>query len=256
MGIYYKDMFLKALDNKLLRWNGKLIRMGEKQYSTYEYPIDNLEAIWRFDGDNKNSWVDGYLDFTSSYVSYPDGGWPSSYSKCGIFGSAGAPYLDSSIWQIGDFSISLWFDASISVSPSQGFMITTAGNYYLRNGFVIGFEHIGHTGNPGKVYYGLAYSGVGDSIIVSDDSFIEGKWNHVVFTYNYSEKTYNLWLNGVDQGGNYYEIVPNYGRGVLGYNSTFNANALTNCKMASMFLYSKVLTETDVLNLYNNGNGN
>ena len=243
-------------DTYFLRINGKLTKFNDTILTRTtgggggNYPTNNLWALWRFDGNVEDSYDSN--DLGGGAISYPAGGYPESFDYSGRFGSGGYSYITDDIFKVDEnnaLSISVWFKAT---STATGNIFATAGNVYLRNGFQLVFN-----GN-GTMTYGISKSGVGGNF--KTISYTEDQWNHLVFTvYNDEELRYAVYLNNdLKDGGSYSNTADMYNIFHIGVTSDPGHHSpgwLNGCDLASMFVYTEILSESEVSQLYNSGSG-
>ncbi len=157
---------------------------------------------------------------------------------------------NNSLKLTGDFSFSLWFNAS-ALSGFQSLI----GNYTWESStFDRGFQLLLNNA-------GMAFRIFGSSSITlsASGTFTTNVWNHVVVTRKASTGT-KIYVNGSLSNSNTSIIDPIYAAthygsiGASKYNST-SVEYYFNGKMDAVNFWQKELSASNVTELYNSGNG-
>lgn len=213
----------------------------------------SLVSYYRMEGDSTDYW--GSNNGSDSSVSYG-----SSYGKVnqgaafnGSYISLGGSYFNPDHTQA--FSISLWFKTS--TTSNSAFISKQDGNSPY-----VGWIVMINNGETGAVSCQL-YSGSNQQLYsqTSGTSYNNGSWHHLVVTYDGSNSNsgLKLYLDGsLDVGS----TSP---QGTLGTISTstplYVANRYNNSGQNlngdedELGLWTKVLSSTEISNLYNGGSG-
>ncbi len=196
-----------------------------------------------------------------------------SYTNPGKSGASynfnGSSYIDlgNTALNFGtnSFSLSLWFN------PTSGnvlqMMISKAFWGGSISGFYLNLENR-YNSNQRAIAFGMNSGGYySTNATTSGFSYTVGSWNHVSVTWDSSAKSLKIYLNGVltttslVQGsavsgiGN---ISNSSYAGLIGAYIDSNGSSKTlyyNGKMDSIATWNKVLSSTEVIQLYNNGVG-
>jgi hypothetical protein len=229
------------MGNTILSYNADILNYNNipLMFNVPPYSIDNLTGIYRFNGDLTDS-APIYTGMTANNltgaVSYSSGGYPSSFAQCASIGVGGTPVLTSNVI-MGAFSYSFWF--SEPSTATGNFMSCT--NSGLRCWFIFNFNA------NSKLNTMINYSGVGGKSS-AQYFYTPNVWNHFVFTCD-GAKNYKMYLN-----------TPllesySYAASAINYPVQNLSGAGLGGKLASFFVYSRVLTTEEIINLYNGGLG-
>jgi hypothetical protein len=195
-----------------------------------------------------------------------------SYTASGKSGPAynfnGSSYIDvgNTTLNFGtnSFSLSLWFNPTsgnvLQMLLSKGFWGGSISGFYLNleNRFNSNQRGISFGMNSGGYY---STNGT-----TSGFSYNVGSWNHVVVTWDSTAKSLKIYLNGVQattsliQGSAVSGIsnISNSYAGLIGSYIDSNGTSRTlhySGLMDSVVTWNKVISSTEVTQLYNNGNG-
>jgi hypothetical protein len=156
---------------------------------------------------------------------------------------------------VNNFSFGLWFSPSVTITPGslanfsmlaeaqdQRFTSSRPDNYiyFLTNGQLL-FATFTPTNNVASI----------QTIWNSDE------WYHVFCTYESSTGTKKLFINGEVENsitgiaGNYFNTFTHFGLGAYNSTTSFSPSNAFNGKMANYMMYTKTLSEEEVLQNYN-----
>lgn len=209
------------------------------------YPTDSLWSIWRFNDSVEDEY--STHDLTNSPASYESGSIPSSYAKSAATFSGSVPTITDNVFMpVGAaLSLSMWIYPK-SAGPF-GRICGCAGNSYGRCAISI-------TIDANLLYWGKERSGYFGSIKTTSFT-LRDQWVHIVQT-TADGNTWKFYINGTKQSEATNTTNLNYNVFFVGNITPGNGNNyLTNCKLASMFVYTKELSQTEVNQLYNSGSG-
>lgn len=246
-------------EGKILTWNNRPIIDYTKSVTPPAYPTEGLIARYAFEENLSDSYG------TTDDITIDEG--TPTYTSDGKVGygmnmggtSWNLKFVDTSILDTMNydksFSISFWIyiGGNISVYP-QFFRpsIDDIGGWYGT-----GPNFFGRDGGT-QFTWGIGTDGVADAnfTITLDVS----TWTHLVFTYNKDTNTQTYYADGENLGtqvwggadvsmGALYHPIGNPTRGHTSW--PWPAGS----KYDQMYFYNRELTETDVLTLYNSGDG-
>ena len=150
----------------------------------------------------------------------------------------------------GDFSFSLWFNASVL----SGFKCLIGNYTWESSTFDRGFQLILIDTRMDFRLFGSSYI-----TLSASGTFTTNTWNHIVVTRKASTGT-KIYVNGSLNNSNTSTVNPIYAAtnyssiGASKYNST-NIEYYFNGKIDAVSTWSKELSATEVTDLYNTGNG-
>jgi hypothetical protein len=219
----------------------------------------NLVAFYNFDGDRNDSSGNGLnlsigLDCAYNYTDAKVGSSAIQFTKFGTcYRSAGLTYPNN-IWNLYNgntsASYSLWFKYTQDITFSGGCAWTFFGADYGNFGF-----SINPTYNTNEISFRLA--GVG--AIGNPITLIVGEWYHIVGTYDYITRKYKIYKNGyliVNEQPSMVAPWENYqGFAINGSGLDTRGEYGLPIIMDAVGLWNKELSYSEVLSLYNNGNG-
>lgn len=150
--------------------------------------------------------------------------------------------LASSISTGNNYTVSFWLNPdNISSGNSYIFSDSTTSPY---KGLALD-QGSGTAGGFGNFYY---YTG---SVNVVNNTAINGNsWSHIVITFDVTGQEIKFYVNGVLDKTN--TSVANIGT-LINEFATRSAGNYFNGKLSNVSIFNQVLTENDVLNIYNNG---
>lgn len=217
--------------------------------------LTNLVAYWRMEGSSVEC-VNGY-NGTDTAITYSTANGKINQGA-GFNGITSAIVVadNAAIHIQNNLSISLWFKTSTNYSGSDGGFIRKDAASGTRNLWGIG---IGNGANAimGQIYNGTTVS----SIVSTGTTYNDGIWHHVVFTI---DSTYhmNLYVDGVSVAtqvnGVTLTTFPN-GEMDIGAFPPFVGGGVRasflNGDIDEVGIWNRVLTGTEIAQLYNGGNG-
>lgn len=214
---------------------------------------DNIVAYYKLDETSGTT-------ATDSIGSYNGTNNGATVNQAGKIGKAyDFTYADEDYVTLGinlasysAFSFSCWF-------------YRDAGTYELDRTTILG----GGSGNNGATIQLYSSNEVGGveklnanvwnyGNLVADTAFNNGGWNHVVWTYDKSTKEGKLYMNGESVGTITYTGIISASSTFLGvstYSGIANRNYAWDGKIDEVGVWNKVLTSTEVEELYNLGDG-
>ena len=240
--------------DKIIKWNDRILTFNNKIISKGiiappppTYPTLGLVERWDF------ATLTGLNGITWSKVTGTDN------LQSGGPGSFGCIYFDKSTYYIcasasiataiksnHAFSISMWINSVSGDNTYIGVMGDPCGDQGTYFPVMISY-------NSPKLLWSIWDTGTGDFHFTADDVFGLSSWVHFVGTYDGT----NLagYVNAVSS------ISPvactrSIDSGGLGIgHDSFSSPGTFKGKLALMYLYDRVLSQSDVTELYNNGNG-
>ena len=203
---------------------------------------DDLVAYYKFDGNTIDSTDNGNDGTNNGATSISSGKIGEAYYFDGV-----NDYIEisnsivSSIITSDSFAISAWVNPEIYykyiISMGSG------GNYL---GSAVGFD----IRNDKKLRGFIGYSRTSPQAISSQDILLD-TWSFVTMTYNGND--IKLYINGV-YDGTIYAPNPTWGTSIPSYIGRWQ-NRYFNGKIDEIGIWQRALTESEVEELYNNGNG-
>ncbi len=224
-----------------------------------QIPTDGLVAYYPFNGNAIDESGNGNNGVVSgaSLVQDRFGNPLSAYDFDGINDliSVGS---GSSLAVEGDLTISVWLKAETLPLPNRTFPIINRGAWgetedlnYFYHFFLINID--------GSVYLGNAHEyGAGNNQGANSTRRINpNEWLHAVLVRNSVLKTYSFHINGVPELDQSYEVNPTGGSNTTGDIGWVASAAIDffNGIIDDVRVYEKVLTDEEILALYNEGSG-
>ncbi len=262
-----KDTSGGTIDTVLMKYDGSLARF----YS--EYPEDGLVAHWSFDGtledDTNNSDYSFEIFETGASIGFTTG----LVNQCLIFDSSGGYSGPDAIIKLTNpdkifdtikdknpYTLSYW----LKMKASHG-----SNSYFAtRIGFDSGGKYMYYSHPAGYIDVSLGYFGArildGNYPVINTDNvgnirnqFSDDVWHHYVITYDGTTVSgiadnYNITLD-VSSYESLIYLTPKSGSTLEWKMSSTAYN--DNVMLDSMFLYNRVLTDAEIAELWNNGNG-
>jgi len=216
------------------------------QVEEFAYPTDGLVARWMFDGDILDSYNSNDLSLVAGSTGYTTGKVTAqAYLTDGTAHHNGNATCTAVFDGTKSWSYSFWIKANTGFSPSA-FMrigdsprvnnvISTNGKWYFNrfvgSNYLLNFNAGAHT-------------------------FTENTWHHIVMTYDGATfKGYvNNDINVLDAST--VATTANFGTAPflhLDYDGA--ASTLDNVALNAVYLYNKALSESEIAQLYNGGDG-
>jgi hypothetical protein len=233
-----RKILLKLNETTLIKWNNSLISAADEREAFV--PTSGLWAIWRLNNNLEDEFSTNDLGGSITYST--DNGIPSTLEYSGTPGSGGTANLTNAQIATAPFSISLWIYPDAS---RGGRIIGTSGNSFGRTGWTIQLDNT-------NISWGKERSGYfGATGLTSFTG--SGQWYHLVMTVGTNDYEFYINTTKYSQTTTKTEAL-NYNTMVLG-NLTTGTNFLTNVKVSSIIFYNRKITDSEVAQLYNNGNG-
>ena len=132
-------------------------------------------------------------------------------------------------------TISFWFKKTgnsnfvVMAEPSSGLMFAPVGNYAVIK-----------VAASNQTCYAI-----------SSPYYIDGQWNHIVVQKDGT--TYKLWTNGVQRGSSGSNYYRHDGTDLWLFNRNYNANYAANGQISDFRVYTTLLSEADIKQLYEMG---
>lgn len=167
------------------------------------------------------------------------------------------PYSEGvTLGESEQFSVSMWFYAEdLPSTIGRGFMLFQQNN----SSSPLNPYRATIGSNTDKIYFTVNTDALSDINVVSADAITADAWHHVVFVCPGSGGSLQMWLDGVDVSTSAQTVNGNLRDGDQ-YLCVGNAyNAATTAfygEIDEFAIYNKVLTESEILMLYNSGSGN
>lgn len=221
--------------------------------------LDGLVAYYKFDETSGTSLTDEIGGNTATL----DG----DINQTGIINQAVGltannddiviPYSEGvTLGESEQFSVSMWFYAEdLPSTIGRGFMLFQQNN----SSSPLAPHRASIGSNTDKIYFIVNTDAPSDINVVSADAITADAWHHVVFVCPGSGGSLQMWLDGVDVSTSAQTVNGNLRDGDQ-YLCVGNAyNAATSAfygEIDEFAIYNKVLTESEILKLYNSGSGN
>lgn len=132
-------------------------------------------------------------------------------------------------------TISFWFKKTgnsnfvVMAEPSSGLMFAPVGSYAVVK-----------VATSNQTCYAI-----------SSPYYIDGQWNHIVVQKDGT--TYKLWTNGVQRGSSGSNYYRHDGTNLWLFNRNYNASYAANGQISDFRVYTTLLSETDIKQLYEMG---
>lgn len=228
-------------DGKILTWNHKPIR---EWVDDILYPTDNLVARWTFNETLTDEINNVTLTSNSSPV-YSDG----KIGKCITSGfylyKNGDPTIYNCFLGRQAYTISMWFKTT---NTNQALLVVGPGTN-LSYGLMTAIS------SNGMFYYSRIRFGVSHDALQTTTQYNDNQWHHAVISYD--DNIMKMW---VDKDDYYTQSSTGYSvertEFYLGrFNASGVASPIFSGAMDNIYLYNRALTDDEVAQLWNNGNG-
>jgi hypothetical protein len=202
--------------------------------------VNDNNACMKFDGDvidiiggNNGTWA-GTEAYATGIINQA-----ASFNGSSRISASYNPILTRTT----NHSVSLWFKANTMSAGTHSYLMCNA-NVGLSNRLGIVLYNVEGTKTIRVYYFNMGYTG-------RSGTLIENEWVHLVYTCT-SSGVLSLYLNGVLQTGTQSDTVSTAG---LFIGDKGDGSGYFNGLIDEFFIWNKVLSQDDVTNLYNEGNG-
>jgi len=210
---------------------------------------DGLTTYYTFEESSGNL-IDslGTYNFTNQYTVYD---YPGKIDNSYFYNTSGYSYYNGNFIGYNSFSISGWIYANGSIGDLNIFSgrYTSSGNPIIQ---------LATTSSTRKLFFRLrSNSGTGITMLQSSSALSPGQWYFFVATFNATTGNQSLYLNDESpttltySGGNF----SNNNRLSIG-SDAYDLGSKWNGSIDELAIWTNVvLNQTQVLELYNSGNG-
>lgn len=214
--------------------------------------LTNLYAVYNAE-NNANDSLNTYNGTAQGGLTYSVGKVGNAFQFNGTNAYVSLP--NNSLNFTGDFSISFWAYYNSTSAAYEVFI----SNYNNPSGANYGFQL--YT-DPNNVICFDLYSGSIQSYLHTPFTPVANTWYMFTITRKRSTET-KVYINGVNQPASFY---PSGSQGatfnqtydsnqIVNFGSNLNGGALSNIRMDAVNFWTKVLTQSEINELYNSGNG-
>lgn len=241
-------------------WVIKIKGSVSRSYITFDQDLlDGLVAYYKFDETSGTALTDEIGGNTATL----DG----DISQTGIINQAVGltannddiviPYSEGvTLGESEQFSVSMWFYAEdLPSTVGRSLVLFQQNNSISPNA-----PHRASIGSStNKIFFGVYTDAPSDIGVHSADAITADAWHHVVFVCPGAGGALQMWLDGVDVSTSAETVNGNLRDGdqYLCVGNSYNAATTAFYgKIDEFAIYNKVLTESEILKLYNSGSGN
>jgi hypothetical protein len=206
---------------------------------------DNLLAYYKFDessGDASDSTANAKTLTNTNTVPYVTGKLNNGIDIEESTGNQFFQRTNSAYYDVTSGSISIWMNLESVTHASKDFTAVDCCTGSGAGGFVLKFNH-----TTGVLYFTFGT----ETNKASTSALSIATWYHIVATWNTSRK--EIFVNGVSVGANETDETMTAGGTNFRVGTDFNNVSNFDGIIDELGIWSRVLTQTEITNLYNSG---